>query len=214
MFSRHELVWLTADGWQAARAQALPGQRAAVAQWQREDWPAIVRRSDAGVGADTICLGIAPPPSADGAKQRISLQLHGDRVARTAAPMLLREAREAAPARWQAALAALDAVASLRVYGSLAMQAITRLPYLSANSDIDLLFQPSSVSELDAGLRLLEAHAALLPLDGEIVFPSGAAVAWKEWIAAERGGARVLVKDSAAVRLAPLPSLLATLEAQ
>jgi phosphoribosyl-dephospho-CoA transferase len=47
-----------------------------------------------------------------------------------------------------------------------------------------------------------------LPLDGEIVFPSGDAVAWKEWAGAER----VLVKRASAVRLAPVAELLSTLE--
>ena len=64
----------------------------------------------------------------------------------------------------------------------------------------------------DAGLALLERHAATLPLDGEIVFPSGAAVAWKEWLSASRNEARVLVKDAGAVRLAPMAELLMTLE--
>jgi phosphoribosyl-dephospho-CoA transferase len=34
------------------------------------------------------------------------------------------------------------------------------------------------------------------------VFPSGEAVAWKEWIAARRDHARVLVKSVTTVRLA------------
>jgi phosphoribosyl-dephospho-CoA transferase len=45
------------------------------------------------------------------------------------------------------------------------------------------------------------------------MFPNGAAVAWKEWISAGQAGARVLVKELGAVRLAPAADLLATLEA-
>ena len=47
---------------------------------------------------------------------------------------------------------------------------------------------------LDAALALLGKHAQRLPLDGEIVFPGGRAVAWKEWAAA-RAGARRLPVD-------------------
>jgi phosphoribosyl-dephospho-CoA transferase len=93
------------------------------------------------------------------------------------------------------------------------MQAITGQSYLTPASDIDLLFVPADAASLRAGLALLEQYAALLPLDGEIVFPSGEAVAWKEWISAGRHDARVLVKDAGAVRLAPMAQLLATLEA-
>jgi phosphoribosyl-dephospho-CoA transferase len=60
---------------------------------------------------------------------------------------------------------------------------------------------------------MLEWHAAVLPLDGEIVFPTGAAVSWKEWLGAGPARARVLVKDAGAVRLAHMADLLATLEA-
>src|SRR5881392_853852 len=154
MFSRHELVWLTGQGWQGALDAAAPAQREAIEQWRRADWPAIVRRSEPGAGPDTLCLGIAPAPHPETGKQRIALQAHKAHVARTAAPMPLRELLPAAPARWRPALAA----PGLRAYGSLAMQAITGLPYLGAASDIDLLFYPAAARELRSGLAALEAH--------------------------------------------------------
>jgi phosphoribosyl-dephospho-CoA transferase len=80
---------------------------------------------------------------------------------------------------------------------------------MGPDSDIDLLFFPANRNALDAGLALLERYSAVLPLDGEIVFPSGDAVAWKEWLNADR----VMVKDAVTVRLAPTAALLATLDA-
>ena len=68
MFSRHDLVWLTGDGWDGARDRALPGHPAAIEQWRREDWPAIVRRADPGLAAGQLSLGIALPPAPNGAK--------------------------------------------------------------------------------------------------------------------------------------------------
>jgi phosphoribosyl-dephospho-CoA transferase len=213
MFWRHELIWLTARGWDAALVRALPGQHAAIEQWRREDWPAVVRRLEPGLAPDQVSLGIPLPPSPDGVKGRIALNApHGD-VARRCPPLALADAARAAPERWRPALDVLARGMPLRAYGSLAMQAITGLAYLTPASDIDLLFQPAGAEALRAGLALLERQAEVLPLDGEIVFPSGAAVAWKEWIGAAMNNARVLVKDGGAVRLATPTSLLATLEA-
>lgn len=213
MFSRHELAWLSNPGWDAALECALPGQHAAIEQWRRADWPAIVRRADAGLEPGSVSLGIALPPAQDGSKGRIALNIPKMQVARRRAPLALADAARAAPERWRKGLGELAGALTLQAYGSLAMQAITGQSYLTPASDIDLLFVPADAASLRAGLALLEQYAALLPLDGEIVFPSGEAVAWKEWISAGRHDARVLVKDAGAVRLAPMAQLLATLEA-
>jgi phosphoribosyl-dephospho-CoA transferase len=216
MFSRHDLVWLTAAGWEAVLERALPGQHAAIEQWRREDWPAVVRRADLGLPPGQVSLGLPLPPSPDGVKGRIALTAWDSDVARHSPPLALAEAARAAPERWRPALDSLDSLARgmrLHAYGSLAMQAITGQSYLTPASDIDLLFFPADAQALRAGLALLEQQAAVLPLDGEIVFPTGAAVAWKEWIGATRNAARVLVKDTGAVRLATIDDLLATLEA-
>ncbi len=213
MFSRHELAWLSSRGWDAATERALPGQHAAIEQWRREDWPAIVRRADANLEPGSVSLGIALPPAHDGSKGRIALNVLKADIARRSPALALADAAKAAPERWRKPLGELAGAMTLQAYGSLAMQAITRQSYLTPASDIDLLFFPPDAASLRAGLVLLEQYAALLPLDGEVVFPSGDAVAWKEWISAGRQGARVLVKDAGAVRLAPMAYLLATLEA-
>jgi phosphoribosyl-dephospho-CoA transferase len=212
MFCRHDLAWLTAGGWDAAWAAALPGQHAAIEQWRHADWPTVVRRADAGLAADQVSLGIPLPPALDGTKGRIALNVSANNVGRRARPIALADAARSAPGHWRAALDALAGCMPLHAYGSLAMQALTGQRYLTPASDIDLLFFPASRDALRAGLAVLEQHAAGLPLDGEIMFPSGAAVAWKEWINAGRHQARVLVKDAGAVRLAPMAELLATLE--
>lgn len=215
MYSRHELAWLSSRGWDAAIDRAQPGQRAAIEQWQRQDWPAIVRRADADLEPGQVSLGIALPPAADGAKGRIALNVLKTDVARSSLPLSLADAAQAAPDRWRKSLSELVMRSSgmaLRAYGSLAMQAITGRPYITPASDIDLLFSPSDMASLHEGLLLLEQYAALLPLDGEIVFPSGAAVAWKEWLGAAPLQSRVLVKDAGAVRLASIAELTATLE--
>lgn len=213
MYSRHDLVWLTAQGWKEAAVSVRPGDLRSLALWERQGWPAVVRRRDVGQPAGIVSLGIAlPPAGADAPKERIALRTPDRHVARRADALSLPEAMAAAPEAWRADLAALDGAGlALRAYGSLALQAITGLPYLSPRSDIDLLLAPRSRSELDAGIAALSRHAETLPLDGEILFPGGAAVAWKEWRDA-RDGTRVLVKTMDAVRLDARAALLATLE--
>jgi phosphoribosyl-dephospho-CoA transferase len=211
MFSRHDLVWLTGRGWGAALERALPGQHDAIEQWRREGWPAVVRRADIGLAAGQVSLGIPLPPTPDGVKGRIGLHASAIDVAKHRNALALPDALHAAPQHWRPALAVLADSLPLQAYGSLAMQAITGQAYLTPSSDIDLLFFPADAQALHAGLALLEQYAATLPLDGEIVFPSGAAVAWKEWLVASRNEARVLVKDAGAVRLSPMTDLMASL---
>ncbi|MES2149107.1 MAG: malonate decarboxylase holo-[acyl-carrier-protein] synthase [Pseudomonadota bacterium] len=209
MYWRHDLVWLAPDGWSNCAAMALPGHRAAIERWQRHDWPAIVRRDDANLADGMLCLGLALP-----AKGRIALQAANGQVARREAPLALRKSIASAPPAWQSRLAALEAESTgltLRVYGSLALQALTGQPYTNEHSDIDLLLYPATPAQLQAGVKLLTRHASVLPLDGEIVFPNGACVAWKEWAGADQLGARVLVKDRRTVCLAAREALLASL---
>lgn len=210
MTSRHDLVWLTPAGWAAALART-PEHGATLSRWCTQNWPAVVRRQDEGVGPDIICLGIPLPE-----RQRVALLARRDHVARQTPPLALLDAIGAAPPPWLAGLVGLQRALAwfdLRVYGSLAMASITGLPYLRAASDIDLLLRPATRRALQAALALLEQHAQLLPLDGEIMFPSGEAVAWKEWLAARRDRTRVLVKSLGVVRLGDPAELEASLPA-
>lgn len=215
MHRRHELTWLTAAGWRAARDAALPQHAASLERWQQRDWPAVVRRDDPDIDTERqLCVGIALPPDADGMKVRIPLRVELAEIARRAPALSLKAARAALPVAWQAAYAELELLATgldLQVFGSLSWQALTGQTYLTASSDIDLLLQPMSERQLRSGLALLHLSARALPLDGEVMFPSGQAVAWKEWLVAEAGQARVLVKERGAVRLAQPDALLATL---
>jgi phosphoribosyl-dephospho-CoA transferase len=217
MYSRHDLVWLTPEAWDEALATVPAPLRPQLEHWRHSGWPAIVRRPDGGMPPDLVAIGIAlPPERGTGIKPRVALCAPRAGIAGHASPLALCEAAAAAPDRWRDALLALAGQApacGLRAYGSLALQALTSLPYLTPASDVDLLLVPASRQQLEQGIDLLSAHASGLPLDGEVVFPGGVAVAWKEWRDAAAAGAKVLVKSMAAVRLAEPAALLATLEA-
>ncbi|MBP0599459.1 malonate decarboxylase holo-[acyl-carrier-protein] synthase [Herbaspirillum sp. LeCh32-8] len=228
MHERHHLIWLTEAGWQRQLAQAVDArQRETMAHWQDSRWPLVVRRADSDAAADEICAGIALPPDAQGNKPRIAVRVKAAEVAAARAPFPLRDIVATRlpqlPPGWPSAMADLQeqmarAGITLAVFGSLAWQAVTGQTYLRSTSDIDLLFQPTDRAQLEQGVRLLAYHAMFLPLDGEIVFPGGAAVSWKEWrqVAVLGGNAdgRVLVKGPAAVLLERVGALAASLPAE
>ncbi|WP_229258377.1 malonate decarboxylase holo-[acyl-carrier-protein] synthase [Duganella rivi] len=212
---RHSLAWLNDAGWQAVLASTRQHE-VALSQWQRHDWPVVVRRAEPDAAADEICLGLPLPPERDGAKLRLALRVRSEHVARTSDALELKSAQPFS-GPWQERLTSLcneAAALNLRVFGSLAMQALTGLQYVSPTSDIDVLFHPANRQTLEEGVALLSRHITLLPLDGEIVFPGGAAVSWKEWEMAIKTPAKVMVKELHTVRLADTASMLATLEAQ
>jgi phosphoribosyl-dephospho-CoA transferase len=217
---RHSLVRLSAAGWDAARRQIPAAYHAEVQRWSAADWPVIARRQEPDCPPDLCCLGLAlPPHPVTHEKVRLALRIPVSEITDERAPLNLADVIDTVPALWRAPLLALDAEAAtaelaLRVYGSAALQAITGLRYLHSQSDLDVLLSPVIPDQLDRGLALLMAASATLPLDGEIVFPSGDAVAWREWrnANAQQAPSRVLVKRRVGVALLTISALRATLE--
>jgi phosphoribosyl-dephospho-CoA transferase len=232
-FSRHDLVWLSEPGWRAACAGMSENCVAILQRWQHEDWPAIVRRTDADINihndGSEICIGVALPPDARGQKLRVPLKVPSAGIRVKREPLEVFDVLPAAPLLWQSALRRFaDQIRAcrldMRVYGSLALQALTRQTYLRDTSDIDILFRPTNRLQLDQGMALLARHAQLLPLDGEVLLGGDNAVAWKEWLQcgngedggdgdSERGAHRVLVKQRDGVQLQRVDVLLEALDA-
>lgn len=216
---RHGLAWLTGRGWVAAAASVPAEQRHVLQRWQAQDWPLVIRRRDADAAADELCLGIAVPPDDNGVKLRIAVRAPLAEVRRAQAPPAIADVIAHAAPPWRTGLEVLRQEAtthdlSLLVYGSLALQALTGQTYLRPASDIDLLFTPQDFSQLQQGMQLLQRHAQSLPLDGEVAFPDGAAVSWKEWLQAGGDPAnRVLVKRADDVVLARVSDMLAGFDA-
>lgn len=114
------------------------------------------------------------------------------------------------------AAAARAAGIEFRVFGSVAWEALTGLAYLTARSDVDLLWWPVDASQIAEGIALMVAweHETGMRADGEIVMRNGAAVAWREWDRVARtidGARRVLVKTLFGPRLCALSELEASL---
>lgn len=219
MFARHNLLWLSAAGWRAGRNSVTPTLQPVLKRWQRTGWPAIVRRMESGTEPDQVCLGIAlPPDPVTRHKVRIAFHAPVSEISRSSRPLALSAAIASTPPRWRHPMGLLAAEIgqhdlTFEVYGSLALQALTATSYVTEQSDIDILFSPTTRRQLETGVALLQQYAKHLPLDGEIRFPSGQAVAWKEWAQAlhDCDHSRVLVKESLGVRLVTTSALMASL---
>jgi phosphoribosyl-dephospho-CoA transferase len=188
---------------------------AQVAAWLAADRPLVVARQPCGeVLSETIAVGLALPPALG--KRRIALSVAAHDIARHTPPLRLTDAIDHAPAEWQPALAELDAAAmhielELRVFGSLAWQALSGLHYLTPQSDIDLLWHPLSHTQLQQGIAMLACweQSSGLRADGEVWFGGNSAVSWREWSTLKSGSdQRVLVKRATSAELVEARELL------
>jgi phosphoribosyl-dephospho-CoA transferase len=212
---RHALVWIQPERCTVVAAQISDGElHAQVAAWLAADRPLVVARQPCGTSlTDSISVGLALPPAQG--KRRIALSVAAKDIVRYTPPLLLADALTHAPARWRPALAQLDAAAKeidieLRVFGSLAWQALSGLPYLTPQSDIDLLWHPQSNGQLQQGIDLLARweQSSGLRADGEVLFGEGSAVSWREWAQLESGSdRRVLVKRVGSAELVDVDEL-------
>lgn len=217
---RHDLVRLQPAGW--AAVLGVPRDRDArslLDHWAISDLPLVVASQPPPVDrtpqptpmplpTQRLRLGL-PAPLAWG---RLRLSLTAD-PADIAAVGVFPDAADItallpAPARtgWRALCRELAARgAPARVYGSHGWQRLTGLACLNDHSDVDLLVAVKDAAQADAAAGLLARCGIDAPrLDGELQFPDGAAVAWREWLAWRQGRtAQVMVKRLHGVSLEP-----------
>ena len=214
---RHTLVWVGFG--ERERLYALASdeiRRHAVRRWFANDWPLVVRRPEGGSRAGRIALGLPLPPSEG--KRRLCFELSERAIARSSPPLRVCDAAARLPRPWSERLATLsEQVAqcgvTLRVFGSVAWQALTGLDYLTVESDVDLWWQPADVIQLETVVAIIarweKRHG--VRADGEISFPYGDAVALREWHRSCSND-RVLVKRIDACALMQRNALEATLQ--
>lgn len=210
---RHDLLRAELPAWDAMlRCHPAMGDLPLVADWALREWPVIVRRRMAGDVAENVPAALPLPPAHG--KRRLAFSFASGAAVRVLPPVLLRNAARAAPAAWQPVIAALldlgEAVGvAPRVFGALLWEHATGLAYLTAQSDLDLLWSISderSAALLVEGLLRLDA-AGPVRLDGELELPDGAAVNWHEL--ANQGG-ELLVKTMCGVEVWPRTGLFRT----
>nr|AGU11473.1 Phosphoribosyl-dephospho-CoA transferase MdcG [uncultured organism] len=198
MLRRHQLAWLDEAGWAALRAQPRDPEAAeCVAHWGAQHLPLVVTRQ--GAEADLLALGLPAPARWN--RRRIALSVPRVHVttlgafplAREIGPMLPAHAREP----WLLLCNSLMRMSVVsRVHGSHGWEVITGERHVRSGSDVDLHVAVGTPDAADAVVECLEAAAPWAPtIDGELQFPDGADVSWREWARWRRGEvAEVMVK--------------------
>jgi phosphoribosyl-dephospho-CoA transferase len=181
-FARNQLVWLDVGGWQQISARDWdPQARDILGHWVAQDLPLVVCRQRDPTALGQLSLGL--PAALPWERRRLALSVDPAQVLRCGEfPELSPLARSHGwgDAASQLAHKLRSIGLQARVYGSYGWQWLTGLPYLHAQSDIDLSLP---VPDLDAAAQVVQfLELAQLParIDGEIVFPGGQAVAWRE----------------------------------
>jgi len=207
---RNQLVCLNAHGWAQVQDHAWDAEAQAIlAHWHGHHLPLVVCRQRIDVEPERLCLGLPAP--LQWSRRRLALTVGLDQVAAIGAFPTLRQVAQAMP--WRPAALALDGTLTElavmpRVYGSHGWQWLTQMPYLHADSDLDVTLNVPDF-QIACQVQALLAVAESGPrLDGEIVFPRGQAVAWRELQRLREGHtAQALLKDRCSIRLATLAEL-------
>jgi phosphoribosyl-dephospho-CoA transferase len=217
MLLRHDLLRAEPLAW-GAMLRCHPGlaDLPLVADWALREWPVIVRRRMTGDITDNVPAALPLPPVHG--KRRVAFSFSSGAAVVVLPPVLLRDAAQAAPAAWQPVIDALIDLGETvgvtpRVFGALLWEHATGLPYLTAQSDLDLLWSISddrSAALLVEGLLRLDAEGPVR-LDGELELPDGAAANWRELA---NQGDEVLVKTMDRVEVRTKDGLFRTQVAQ
>lgn len=222
--AHNRLVWLTDGGWQAVEARDWDDEaRDLLTHWRAHRRSFVVGRQRPGVADDVLCLGL-PAPARWG-RRRIALEAPlmavaavgdfpklaevavGGRAAKGGDDLSL-ATRLSGGVALAAALADLGAKA--RVYGSFGWQHMTGEACVRDGSDCDLRVEVPDLAIARSATRLLAAARLPCRIDGELAFPGGEAVAWREFAQGLDGTVpRVLVKSRQRLRLVDTAELAA-----
>ncbi|MCD8123453.1 MAG: malonate decarboxylase holo-[acyl-carrier-protein] synthase [Lachnospiraceae bacterium] len=203
-FDRHDLVFLSKEG----RRQALAGVEAkAVRRYGEKTIRKIIRtvpgivRYQGEEEEPWLALGFSWHEKADGQRIRIATRVEAQRVFRRVTPWELRvepylemsdggySLREEARPVYRACEQIIRLLAErgivVGIFGSLALELATGLPYVTETSDLDLIvrWDPVRLTEefYDACRNLAEG----VRLDLEVYFPGWGSVKAAEWFSGE-----------------------------
>lgn len=208
--ARNQLVWLAPQAWLQVQAHVWDAEaQAMLAHWRDHHLPLVVCRQRVEAPTDQVCLGLPAP--LQWSRRRLALAVRLDQVVAMGDFPTLLQVAQVNP--WGPAALELDGQltqlgVTARVYGSHGWQWLAHMPYLHGDSDLDVTLNVPDF-QTACQVQALLAAAELVPrLDGEIVFPGGQAVAWRELQRLLAGDtAQVLLKDRQSIRLAMLAEL-------
>lgn len=201
---RNQLVWLSTAGWQQVLARAWDAQAQSIlGYWHRHQLPLVVCSQRVFENPQTISLGLPAPLQWD--RRRLALEVAAADIERTATfppltPGLLPPTDTATLLNFLHHIEVLQV--PVRVYGSYGWQQLTGLPCVRESSDLDLLIPVPDADTAGQVVWLLQGLQLGCRVDGELLFPEGQAVAWREFAQLISGKVeRVLVKHRMGVQL-------------
>lgn len=172
-YQRHDLVWLDPEGDYSAE----------LSLWVNAGYPCVIPRQDAGLsGVLKVAWSLPRDKSASG---RLAQTVPLAAIVSRQSPLALVELSAlVASAGFDNIIQQLRALdINVGLYGSFAWQLLTQQQYVHEQSDIDILISVKNFTQLKILPPLLEKLAQICQrrIDGEIIFPDGCAVAWREW---------------------------------
>jgi phosphoribosyl-dephospho-CoA transferase len=208
---RNGLVWLTAPGWHRVLAGYWDVQALGILRhWALRALPLVVCRQRVENFPPTISLGLPAPSVWD--RRKLALEVALDEVERVGwFPTLEQlkqleqfeqfEPREAfAAAINEIRLNAAGFNGTIQVYGSFGWEALTDMIYVRPSSDLDLRVEVPDRETAVGVARALNALRLPMRLDGELAFPDGSAIAWREFLQWAEGKVdRMLAKSRTSV---------------
>jgi phosphoribosyl-dephospho-CoA transferase len=199
LLQRNQLVWLHPRAWQNILASDWDAQALEVLRhWAAASLPLVVARQRGGLSSERISVGLPAPTR--WARRRLALDVGSSDISKIGFFPLLSGVVPNLPA----ALSGLQ----VRVYGSCGWQAITGMDYVHIASDMDVLVNARTLEEAINVSTAIISWSAPCRVDGEVVFPSGHAVAWRELLQAQAGAVgQVLVKHRQSAALMTLHEL-------
>lgn len=211
---RNQLVWLSDTAWQQLRARPWDAQaQNLLAHWHLEQLPLVVCRQRAPEDSARASLGLPAPLQWD--RRKLALDIPVEAIARVGnfPPLRSMVLNPAEATQVQDLLLHTDALqVSMQVYGSYGWQWLSGLPCARVGSDLDLLAQVPDLDTAGQLVWLLQGLQLDCRVDGELVFPGGWAVAWREYAQLIGGKvAQVLLKHRTGVHLAGMSQLQALL---
>lgn len=210
---RHDRAWLHVSAAFRSDCMVADGSHwQQVQEWIRLGRPLVVPRQAAST--TWVSLGLALPARCG--RKRLSIQVERKDIATISPPMPLAMCLPAVSGPDRNCLARLDAAlhgAGVRIgiYGSMAWELASGETYRNEASDLDVVCDVFDRNQVDTVLAVLQEAAVGLsfPLDGEIRFPGGQAVAWRELLSCRNTpGAKVLAKGNEEIELVAIETLM------
>lgn len=198
-------------------AQDWDGQALGILRhWQQKELPLVVcrqRSTEQLPNEQRLSLGLPAPQQWQ--RRKLTLDVALQDIARVGGfPLVQQVVSEAAllPVDGAQLLGVASQVqalgVALRVYGSYGWQTLSGLPCVRAGSDLDLLACVPNLAVAAQVTQLLQTLQLACRVDGELLFPNGWAIAWREYAQLLSGQVEsVLVKQRKHVQLLTMRDL-------